>query len=164
LPSANFKSKYNCVSRLQLVTQRPQVVPVYNGQQQQQQHWMAQQQQQQLQMPRPRIIAPPRPPQPQVPVHFSQPMRMRPPVPQPVVPVQPQMASEIAYNVEHVFNENGREVRKMPIKMGEETLWVDCVDQVKIESNIFSCMLVFDNSALDFQVGKPQLHNTSGSN
>ena len=59
-------------------------------------------------------------------------MRMRPPVPQPVVPVQPQMASEIAYNVEHVFNENGREVRKMPIKMGEETLWVDCVDQVKI--------------------------------
>ena len=42
------------------------------------------------------------------------------------------MASEIAYNVEHVFNENSREVRKMPIKMGEETLWVDCVDQVKI--------------------------------
>jgi hypothetical protein len=36
------------------------------------------------------------------------------------------MASEIAYNVEHVFNENSREVRKMPIKMGEETLWVDC--------------------------------------
>jgi hypothetical protein len=39
------------------------------------------------------------------------------------------LGAEIAYNVEHVFNENGREVRKMPIKMGDETIWVDCVDQ-----------------------------------
>lgn len=33
--------------------------------------------------------------------------------------------NDIAYDVEHVFNENGREVRKMPIKMGEDTIWVD---------------------------------------
>ena len=33
--------------------------------------------------------------------------------------------NDIAYDVEHVFNENGREVRKMPIKMGDDTIWVD---------------------------------------
>ena len=38
--------------------------------------------------------------------------------------------SEIQYNVEHVFEEDGREVRKMPIKVNGETLWVDCVPQV----------------------------------
>ena len=37
-------------------------------------------------------------------------------------------SSEIAYDVEHVFNENGKEVRKMPIKMGNSTFWVDVVD------------------------------------
>ena len=40
--------------------------------------------------------------------------------------------SEIQYNVEHVFNENGRQVIKMPIKMDNETIWVDCVDQVTL--------------------------------
>ena len=33
--------------------------------------------------------------------------------------------ADIAYDVEHVFNENGREVRKMPIKLGNDTFWVD---------------------------------------
>ena len=36
---------------------------------------------------------------------------------------------EIAYDVEHVFQENGKEVRKMPIKMGNNTFWVDVVDK-----------------------------------
>ena len=38
-------------------------------------------------------------------------------------------SQEIAYEVEHVFNENGKEVRKMPIKMGTSTYWVDVVDK-----------------------------------
>jgi hypothetical protein len=34
----------------------------------------------------------------------------------------------IAYNVEHVFmDENGREVRKMPVEIEGETIWVECV-------------------------------------
>merc|ERR1719447_151125 len=34
----------------------------------------------------------------------------------------------IAYNVEHVFkDENGREVRKMPVDIDGETIWVECV-------------------------------------
>ena len=37
--------------------------------------------------------------------------------------------SEIQYNVEHVFEEDGREVRKMPIKVNGATLRVDCVPQ-----------------------------------
>ena len=44
-------------------------------------------------------------------------------------PQQQQTGSEIQYNVEHVFEEDGREVRKMPIKVNGETLWVDCVPQ-----------------------------------
>ena len=39
--------------------------------------------------------------------------------------------SEILYNVEHVFeDEDGRELRKTPIKVNGETVWVDCVPQV----------------------------------
>eukprot|EP00092_Neocalanus_flemingeri_P016495 GFUD01017849.1.p1 GENE.GFUD01017849.1~~GFUD01017849.1.p1 ORF type:complete len:1547 (+),score=557.86 GFUD01017849.1:282-4922(+) len=34
---------------------------------------------------------------------------------------------KIAYNVEHVFIENGREVRKMPVEINGETIWVECV-------------------------------------
>ena len=45
--------------------------------------------------------------------------------------------SEIQYNVEHVFEDmDGRELRKMPIKMNEETLWVDCVPQVGTRPSI----------------------------
>merc|ERR1719369_309672 len=40
-----------------------------------------------------------------------------------------QMNSEnIAYNVEHVFkDEYGKEVRKMPVEINGETIWVECV-------------------------------------
>ena len=35
------------------------------------------------------------------------------------------------YNVEHVFeDEDGRQFRKMPIKVNGERFWVDCVPQV----------------------------------
>ena len=44
-------------------------------------------------------------------------------------PNDPTKSQEIAYEVEHVFNENGKEVRKMPIKMGTSTYWVDVVDK-----------------------------------
>ena len=44
-------------------------------------------------------------------------------------PASTAAASDIAYDVEHVFNENGKEVRKMPIKMGTATYWVDVVDK-----------------------------------
>ena len=33
----------------------------------------------------------------------------------------------IAYDVEHVFVENGKEVRKMPVLINKETVWVECV-------------------------------------
>ena len=34
----------------------------------------------------------------------------------------------VAYNVEHVFvDENGRQVRKMPVEINGETIWVECV-------------------------------------
>ena len=34
---------------------------------------------------------------------------------------------KIAFNVEHVFVEHGREVRKMPVEINGETIWVECV-------------------------------------
>ena len=44
--------------------------------------------------------------------------------------------SEILYNIEHIFQEeDGRVVRKMPIKVNGATLWVDCVPQVPQVSN-----------------------------
>jgi len=39
----------------------------------------------------------------------------------------PEGQGEIAYNVEHVFIENGKEVRKMPISHEGQTIWVECV-------------------------------------
>jgi len=43
-------------------------------------------------------------------------------------PQQQQGKDNIAYNVEHVFkDENGREVRKMPVEIEGETIWVECV-------------------------------------
>ena len=53
----------------------------------------------------------------------------RPPGPPGQGPNDPTKSQEIAYEVEHVFNENGKEVRKMPIKMGTSTYWVDVVDK-----------------------------------
>ena len=42
-------------------------------------------------------------------------------------PQQMNNSEKIAYNVEHVFIENGREVRKMPVEINGETIWVECV-------------------------------------
>jgi len=42
-------------------------------------------------------------------------------------PQQMNNTEKIAYNVEHVFIENGREVRKMPVEINGETIWVECV-------------------------------------
>ena len=58
--------------------------------------------------------------------------------PRPVLPMQsvqrPPVNSRptlnpanIAYDVEHVFVENGKEVRKMPVLINGETVWVECV-------------------------------------
>ena len=65
-------------------------------------------------------IGGPRVPGPPHQIQYQQQMRMRGPGPQ---QQQQQLPPEIVYNVEHVFSENGREVRKMPIKMGNETIW-----------------------------------------
>lgn len=35
-------------------------------------------------------------------------------------------------NVEHQFNDNGKVVRKMPIKMGNQVMWVDCADEQEL--------------------------------
>ena len=35
----------------------------------------------------------------------------------------------IQYNIEHVFQEHGKEVRKMPVMIDNSTVWVDVVDQ-----------------------------------
>merc|ERR1719397_1443747 len=48
-------------------------------------------------------------------------------------------SGNIAHNVEHVFLENGREVRKMPVMFNNETIWVECVprdSQVKNSSTV----------------------------
>ena len=42
-------------------------------------------------------------------------------------PQQMNTGEKIAYNVEHVFIEDGREVRKMPVEINGETIWVECV-------------------------------------
>ena len=35
--------------------------------------------------------------------------------------------AKLAYDVEHVFLENGKEVRRMPVLINKETVWVECV-------------------------------------
>ena len=40
---------------------------------------------------------------------------------------QQQNSTNIAYDVEHVFVENGKEVRKMPVLINGDTVWVECV-------------------------------------
>ena len=39
------------------------------------------------------------------------------------------------YNVEHVFEEDGREVRKMPIKVNGDAIWVDCMPQSTLDNS-----------------------------
>ncbi len=43
---------------------------------------------------------------------------------------QPQKHDKnIAYGVEYVFMENGKQVKKMPIEIYGQTIWVECVEQ-----------------------------------
>merc|ERR1719397_835737 len=54
-------------------------------------------------------------------------------------PDSPDPSGNIAHNVEHVFLENGRGVRKMPVQINNETIWVECVprdSQVKNSSTV----------------------------
>lgn len=46
-----------------------------------------------------------------------------------------QKKDNIAYGVEHVFMENGKEVRKMPIDIDGQTIWVECVGAQKEAAN-----------------------------
>lgn len=38
---------------------------------------------------------------------------------------------QILYNVEYIFEEDGKQVRKVPIEMNGQTIWVECVDSAK---------------------------------
>ena len=65
-------------------------------------------------------------------VTIQKPAPVRPQYVQPVsnVPVNTQGRDpNIQYNIEHVFMEHGKKVRKMPVMINEETVWVDVVDQ-----------------------------------
>lgn len=72
----------------------------------------------QMQQQRPRII--------------NQYQQQRPPQPPPQQQVHQQGQGEIMLNVEHQFNDNGKVVRKMPIKMGNQVMWVDCADEQEL--------------------------------
>ena len=52
----------------------------------------------------------------------QRPLTARPPIQQ---QQQQQHTNNIAYDVEHVFVENGKEVRKMPVLINNETVWVE---------------------------------------
>ena len=58
----------------------------------------------------------------------------------------PDNGQEIAYNVEHVFMENGKEVRKMPVLINGETVWVECVNNVQNGGDIEGDMIEMDIS------------------
>ncbi len=88
-----------------------------------------------------RYMRQPMPPQQQQQqMHYIQHPGQRPPLPpqqqQPPPPPQsePQQA-EIQYNIEHVFEENGKKVRKMPINLNGQTIWVDCAEQPSGDQN-----------------------------
>ena len=36
---------------------------------------------------------------------------------------------QILYNVEYIFDEDGKQVRKVPIEMNGQTIWVECVEE-----------------------------------
>jgi len=55
---------------------------------------------------------------------------------QQTIPPQPVVAAggadlQIVYNVEYLFEEDGKEVRKVPIEMNGETIWVESVGGVE---------------------------------
>ena len=37
--------------------------------------------------------------------------------------------NEIQFNIVHVFEENGKKVRKMPINLNGQTIWINCAEQ-----------------------------------
>ena len=126
--------------RMQGVQQRQPHVPQHGGQQRGPitviQRHPAQQQGQV------RFIRQPMQPQQQNQMHYISAPPQRPPLPQhqppPPPPPPPQsepQPSEIQYNIEHVFEENGKQVRKMPINLNGQTIWVDCADHQPAESN-----------------------------
>ena len=58
----------------------------------------------------------------------------------------PQAGPDIQYNVEHVYIENGKTVRKMPVKLGDgQTIWADCVDLNQKDTNN-TMVMEFDNN------------------
>ncbi|CAF2740676.1 Signal-induced proliferation-associated 1-like protein 3,Signal-induced proliferation-associated 1-like protein 1,Signal-induced proliferation-associated protein 1,Signal-induced proliferation-associated 1-like protein 2 [Lepeophtheirus salmonis] len=69
--------------------------------------------------------------------------------------VQSPPQNEIAYDVEHIFMENGREVKKMPIKFGDKTIWVDCVPGAATENRD-------DQVVFDLLESDQSLTNSSG--
>merc|ERR1711894_298267 len=83
-------------------------------------------------------------------------MQTRPtgqPLTRPLQNVQSNQNNEIAYDVEHVFNENGREVRKMPIKLGNDTFWVDvCQEENKTEPNSDGAAIPDDSIMLNLDM------------
>lgn len=115
-------------TQVRMVHQGPRLTMIRPGQQIR----FVQQQPQQPPQPRPRMQFQPQPRPPQ-----------QPPQPPPMPSAQ-QPQSEIAYNVEHVFTENGKTVRKMPILMGDQTIWVDCVTSVAAEDSQNSMLLDLD--------------------
>ena len=80
----------------------------------------------------------------------SQPGQQQPPGPQ---------QQNIQYNIEHVFNENGKEVRKMPVEINGETVWVDVVDQSNLDPDILDVPLD-DHSGGQLGGPKPGTPNT----
>jgi hypothetical protein len=71
---------------------------------------------------------------------------------------------DIAYETEHIFMENGKEVRKMPVRVGKETMWVDCVTSeipgeiqsdalvLHLDDDMSSSALFFDDPAVGANV------------
>ena len=50
----------------------------------------------------------------------------------------------LKFQVEHVFNENGKDVKKMPILLNGQTVWVDCVDIEQTKQDKNTMMLDLD--------------------
>ncbi len=73
------------------------------------------------------------------------PQQMCPQQASPRPPPQPARgeSEEILYNVEHIFNENGKVVRKMPIDIEGKTIWVEAISEVRnIPSFLPLCLIL----------------------
>ena len=63
--------------------------------------------------------------------------------------------NEIRFNIEHEFEENGKKVRKMPINLNGQTIWVDCAEQPSGDQN--------NSVMLDLDTGNTVTSTTSDS-